>query len=49
MFIFNVKVNGNKLGKALLAILIIIILIVTGIVCYNLFTKSMMEMNFIIK
>ena len=26
MFVFNVKVNGNKLGKALLAILIIIIL-----------------------
>ena len=25
MFVFNVKVNGNKLGKALLAILIIII------------------------
>ena len=59
MFIFNVKVNGNKLGKALLAILIIIILIVTGIVCYNLFTKSrfktndvyikMLYMNFLLK
>jgi len=45
MFIFNVKVNGNKLGKALLAILIIIILIVTGIVCYNLFTKSRFKTN----
>ena len=45
MFVFNVKLNGNKLGKALLAVLIIIILIVTCIVCYNLFAKSRFKTN----
>mgnify|MGYP003227438790 CR=1 FL=1 len=45
MFVFNIKLNGNKLGKALLAILIIVILIVTGIVCYNLFAKSSFKTN----
>lgn len=40
MFVLNFKVNGNKLGKIFLVISLIIILIIIGIICYNLFTQK---------
>lgn len=39
MFICNVKVNGNKLGKWFLGILFVIALIATVIICYRILRK----------
>ncbi len=45
MFICNVKVNGNKLGKILLGILFIVILLVTAIVCYRILGNNFFKTN----
>lgn len=45
MFVFNVKLNGNKLGKTILITLIIIVVIIIGIICYNLFGNSLFKTN----
>ena len=40
MFICNFKVNGNKLGKIFLGILLVLILIITVIVCYRILSST---------
>ena len=45
MFILNFKVNGNKLGKIFLGILLVIILIVTFIVCYRILGNQFFKTN----
>lgn len=45
MFIFNVKVNGNKLGKFFLISLLIAILIITVVVCYRIFGNNFFKTN----
>lgn len=45
MFIFNLKVNGNKFIKILMAVLAIIILIITFIICYNLIFNNFFQTN----
>ena len=49
MFIYNFKVDGNKLGKIFLAILLIIVLIITGIVCYRILGNNFFKTNDTIK
>ena len=36
MFIYNLKIDGNKLGKIFLGILLGIIIIITAIVVYRI-------------
>ena len=45
MFILNFKVNGNKLGKIFLGILLAIILIITFIVCYRILGNQFFKTN----
>ena len=45
MFIFNFKVDGNKLSKILFAIMIVIILIIFCIGIYNIFLKEKVSSN----
>ena len=45
MFILNFKVNGNKLGKIFLGILLVIILIITFIVCYRIWGNQFFKTN----
>lgn len=45
MFILNFKVNGNKLGKIFLGILLVIILIITFIVCYRILGNQFFKTN----
>lgn len=40
MFIYNLKVDGNKLGKIFLGILFSLIIIITIIVCYRVLGNS---------
>lgn len=40
MFIYNVKVNGNRMLKIFLICVIVIILILFGIAAYTIFDKS---------
>ncbi len=51
MFIYNLKINGNKLSKILMAIFCVIILIITFIICYKLIFNNFFhtEDNFINK
>lgn len=49
MFVYNFKVNGNKLGKILLGVLLVIILIITAIVCYRILTNNFFKTNDSIK
>ena len=39
MFVYNLKLNGNKLGKLLLILLFVIITIVTIIIGYRHYWK----------
>ena len=45
MFILNFKVNGNKLGKIFLAILLVVILIITFIICYRILGNQFFKTN----
>lgn len=45
MFIYNFKVDGNKLGKILLGILLVIILIITAIICYRILGNNFFKTN----
>lgn len=45
MFIFNLKVNGNKFVKILMAILCIIVLMITFIICYKLIFNNFFQTN----
>ena len=45
MFIFNLKVNGNKFIKILMAVFAIIVLIITFIICYNLIFNNFFQTN----
>lgn len=45
MFILNFKVNGNKLWKIFLGILLVIILIITFIVCYRILGNQFFKTN----
>ena len=39
MFIFNLKINGNKLFKIVIFILILISLVITSMICYDILLK----------
>lgn len=45
MFIFNVKVNGNKLGKFFLIALFVAVLIITLVVCCRIFGNNFFKTN----
>lgn len=45
MFVCNLKINGNKLGKILLGILFVAILIITAIVCYRILGNNFFKTN----
>ena len=45
MFIYNLKVDGNRLGKILLGILFVIVLIITAIVCYRILGNNFFKTN----
>lgn len=45
MFIFNFKVNGNKFVKILMAVLCIIVLIITFVICYKLIFNNFFQTN----
>ena len=45
MFIYNLKVDGNKLGKIFLAILFSIILVITLIVGYRVLGNNFFKTN----
>ena len=45
MFIYNLKVDGNKLGKIFLGILLGIIIIITSIVIYRILGNSFFKTN----
>ncbi len=49
MFIYNFKVDGNKLGKIFLGILFVIILIITAIICYQILGNNFFKTNDSIK
>ena len=49
MFIFNFKVDGNKLSKILFAIMIIIILVIFCFGVYNIFLKEKISNNSVMK
>jgi len=45
MFIFNLKINSNKLGKIFLGILFTIIIIITIFVCYKILGNNSFKIN----
>lgn len=45
MFVFNIKVNGNKLGKIFLGILFAIIVIITLVVGYRIIGNNFFKTN----
>lgn len=45
MFIFNLKINGNKTIKILMGVLLIIILIITFIICYKLLFNNLFQID----
>lgn len=45
MFICNFKVNGNKLGKVLLCILLVMALVITTVVCYRILGNNFFKTN----
>lgn len=45
MFVFNMKIDGNRTSKALMGVLCIIILIVTFFICYQLISNSFFKTN----
>lgn len=45
MFVFNMKVDGNRISKILIGIFCVIILIVTFFICYRLIFNSFFKTN----
>ena len=45
MFIYNLKIDGNKLGKIFLGILLGIIIIITAIVVYRILGNNFFKTN----
>ena len=45
MFIFNMKLDGNKTSKAIIGILCIIVLIITFFICYRLIFSNFFKTN----
>lgn len=45
MFIYNFKVDGNKLGKIFLGILFVIVLVITAVVCYRILGNNFFKTN----
>ena len=45
MFVFNVKVNGNKFAKIFIGVLCVIVLIATSFICYKLIFNSSFKTN----
>ena len=45
MFICNLKVDGNKVGKILLGLLFVAILVITAIVCYRILGNNFFKTN----
>ena len=45
MFVFNLKINGNKTAKILMGVLCIIILIITFIICYRIIFNNYFKTN----
>lgn len=45
MFIYNFKVDGNRLGKILLGVLFVIVLIITAVVCYRILGNNFFKTN----
>lgn len=49
MFIYNIKIDGNKLGKIFLGILLTIIIIITVIVIYRILGNNYFKTNDTVK
>lgn len=45
MFVFNMKLDGNRTSKAFMGILCIIILVITFFICYQLISNSFFKTN----
>lgn len=45
MFIFNMKLDGNRTSKVFIGILCVIILMITCFICYNLISNSFFKTN----
>lgn len=45
MFVFNVKLDGNRVSKIFMGILCVIILLITVFICYNLISTSSFKTN----
>lgn len=45
MFVFNMKIDGNRTSKIFMGILCVIILLITIFICYNLVTNSFFKTN----
>lgn len=45
MFIFNIKLDGNKASKVLIGIFCVIVLIITFFICYKLIFSSFFKTN----
>lgn len=45
MFVFNMKLNGNRASKIFMGILCVIILLITCFICYKLISNSFFQTN----
>lgn len=45
MFVFNMKLDGNKTSKALMGVFCVILLFVTAFICYKLISNSFFKTN----
>lgn len=45
MFIFNMKIDGNKTSKIFIGLLCVVLLIITFFICYNLLFASSFKTN----
>ena len=45
MFVFNIKLDGNKTAKIFIGILCVILLFITFFVCYKLIFNSFFKTN----
>lgn len=45
MFVFNMKVDGNKLSKIFMGILCVILILITFFICYNLIFSNFFKTN----
>lgn len=45
MFVFNMKLDGNRTSKVLMGILCVIILVITCFICYKIIFSSFFKTN----